>query len=151
MELDLTVGSQHQLGPDALGRIANEARQILDKMATDGMDFADQEGLQKFSVMYTAQSKLYREALRRAQIIEFGTLDNAMIDDSRDFLKGEYLPTDGSGEVSPRRGLCHLRADLAEAEGQAAAAGETLAALDETIAAMVETRETLTGRSAAAR
>ena len=130
--------------------IADEARKALDRMAADGMDFADQQGLQKFSAMYGAQSKEYRQALRNAQIIEFGTLDNATIDDSHDFLKGEYVPANGSESVSPQRGLCHLRADLAEAQGQATAASDTLAALGEDITAMVQAREALAGRAAAA-
>jgi len=127
--------------------IADHARDALDKMSAAGLDFADARGLQRFSAMYAAQSKEYREALRRAHVLEFGILDNAVIDASGDFLIGEYVPADGSGTVSPRRGLYHYRAELVELEKQAAAAQEVLDSLDEKIEAMQASRDRLAQRA----
>ncbi len=122
---------------------ADEARAALDALAQKGIDFSDPQGFRKFSVMYAGQSKLYREALRQAQILEFGTLANASLDDSGDFLEGAYVPDGGSGDVSPQRGLYHYRAELAEREQQAAAAQEALAAVESQVAAMEQDRAML--------
>lgn len=128
--------------------LADEARQILDALADEGIDFADPQGFRKFSVQYTGQSQIYRQALRAAQVLEFGTLGNATIDSSGDFLTGAYLPADGASPIVPQRGLLHYRAELAELQTQASAMTETVAALDRKIEELQQAKARLVQQAA---
>ena len=109
--------------------VADQARGALDALVDKGPDLNDPQGFDKFAAEYGAQSLLYREALRQAQILEFGTLANAKIDESGDFISGRYAPVAGSEAISPQPGLYHYRAELADLQARAEQAGETLAAL----------------------
>ena len=111
-------------------RLTDEARQILDALADKGIDLGDPQGAEKFSLQYSGQSQIYREALREAQILEFGTLSNAVIDSSGDILTGQYVPEDNTGKIVPQRGLVHYQGELAELQTQASEVNETIAALD---------------------
>ena len=96
--------------------IADSARAETEGMESDGLDLNDPAGLMEFQKNYREQSQRYRLAMLEAQAIEFGTLENATIDASGDYIDGKYepiLPDEGIGFT---RGLIHLQQDLDDAE-----------------------------------
>jgi hypothetical protein len=116
--------------------IAEQARQELDALANRGAELDRGDGYERFAVQYGAQSKVYREALKQIQVLEFGTLANAAIDQSGDFVAGKYVPANGSGEIEPKRGLLHLNAELEALKHQREDAAEVVASLQEHLEAM---------------
>jgi len=88
---------------------AAETRAVMETLRSAGPDLTVKDGAQQFAGQYDAAAGLYREALSEAARIEFGKFTNARIDDSGDYLKGTYVPTDGAGELAIEPGLLHFR------------------------------------------
>ncbi len=124
--------------------IADAARAKLDELALRDLPPGDAREYELFAAHYGQQSARYRDALGKALVIEFGTLDNAAIDRSGDFLTGDYLPANDSMAVEPRWGLTHYRDEASVLKVQMAELGETVSSLDELIHSMEETRQALT-------
>ncbi|MCP4250162.1 MAG: hypothetical protein GY778_24225 [bacterium] len=130
--------------------IADRARIQLDALVAEGMDLTDPDGLQKFADAYGAQSLIYRQALREAQILEFGTLDNATIDASGDYVTGQYLPETSGGSVEAQPGVFHLQGELADLQARAAKSEELLASIQNDIEAGRAAQQRLVERVATA-
>jgi hypothetical protein len=128
--------------------IAEDARRALDAMVDRGPDQSDPEGFDKFAAQYGARSLIYREALRQAQILEFGTLANATIDQSDDFLTGEYTSAGGSKPIAPQPGLYHYRGESADLQARADNTAELLASLRVEVEAMQAAKAQLAQRAA---
>jgi len=130
--------------------VADEARRALDALVDKGPDLNDPQGFDKFAAEYGAQSLLYREALRQAQILEFGTLANAKIDESGDFISGRYTPVAGSERISPQPGLYHCRAELGDLQARAEQTGQMLAALGSQVEVLEASKARLARQAAEA-
>jgi len=98
---------------------ADAARAALESLEDAGVDPADPQGYQTFIAAYRAQAATYRDAIRRTQELQFGTLANARLDDSGDFITGGYVPASG-GEVQPQRGIAAIQWELDRHEGELA-------------------------------
>jgi len=131
-------------------KIADETRLVLDGLVDQGANLADADGVGKFAKEYSAKSLIYREALRRAQVLEFGTLNHATLAPGGDYLTGAYAPKDDAEPIAPERGLFHLRAELTDLRAQAEAAGTALADLRTDIDGLRAEKTRLAGEAAAA-
>ncbi|UCG15348.1 MAG: hypothetical protein JSV19_08610 [Phycisphaerales bacterium] len=104
---------------DRARKVADDARAAMEALEEAGVDLTDAQGFEKFSAAYSAQAKTYREAIRQSQELQFGTLRNARIDDSGDFLHGQYVPA-SDGEIEAERGLQERQRDLDQLQTQLA-------------------------------
>lgn len=127
---------------------ARQARDTMDKLESEGVDMTDPDGSTSFADAYSAAAAQYREAAANAHRLEHGTLGNAQIDDSMDFVTGEYQPADAGGNVTIERGLIDYRHDhetkSAELDGLKAMAS----AMEESIAQLRESADNYAARSA---
>ncbi|MCH7814849.1 MAG: hypothetical protein IID40_12610, partial [Planctomycetes bacterium] len=130
--------------------MADRARIQLDALVAEGMDLADPDGLQKFADAYGAQSLIYRQALREAQILEFGTLNNATIDASGDYLTGRYVPETSDGSIEAQPGVFHLQGELADLQAQATKREELLSSIQSEVEAGRAAQQRLAERVATA-
>jgi len=90
---------------------AASARAAMEQLKADGIDFADSEGFQNFAASYEASAAQYRSALSRIHAIERGTMPEAKIDDSGDYINGRYLQNGSPENLTTVSGLAHYRAE----------------------------------------
>lgn len=128
---------------------ADEARAALDRLEETGVDLTDPDGLKTFVDAYTTRAAIYRKAVREAQALEFGTLRNARIDDSGDYLEGEYVAEGGPIEI--QRGLTTYRQDLASAQRELQVVQERIDAHRDDVAALTELQAQYAARAESAR
>ncbi len=110
-ELESTVADLEAKLADATRR-SESARAQLDQLEHDGADLLDPHGAEKFAEAYTLAANAYHSAISDAHRFEHGSLENARIDDSGDYIKGGFVPEDASGEIVGLRGLMDHRRDL---------------------------------------
>lgn len=131
---------------NSLLQTASQARQELDRLSNQDFESGSTGDFQTFARRYREQSEIYRQAVSEARVVEFGTLENARIDATGDFIDGEYVPANGSGEIEERRGLQYYRNRVADLQAQATSVQETVERLHQDIQAMEQTRNTLAER-----
>lgn len=88
------------------------ARVEIDRLKAAGVDFSDPQGANKFAQNLEDQFNVYRTKLREAQEIQAGSLPNAEIDVTGDYLKGRYLEGE-SKTLTVEPGLSHYRVEHA--------------------------------------
>jgi len=91
---------------------AHAARSEMDALRQKGLDFSDPRGADAFEANLTAIDAEYREALREAQALEFGTYPTAALDETGDYLNGAYVESDAKDQPVITRGLVGRRNDL---------------------------------------
>ena len=141
-----------------LRRRANEqrdrvktARAEMDRLADRGVDLTAEDGADRFAEAYHEQAAIYRTALATARALELGTLVNARIDDTRDLLRGDYVPADPDRPVTGQRGLRAVEADLQALEQRITAEHARAEKHRKAIVRMTEFRESLARGSIDAR
>jgi uncharacterized coiled-coil protein SlyX len=110
--LDQTV-AQHRRTLEAARKDAANTREAMDELKARGIDFSDPDGAADFARRYHEADRSYREALRRAHALEFGTYPNARLGGSGDFLSGRYVEAGTSETPSIAYGLRHHLNDRA--------------------------------------
>jgi predicted nucleic acid-binding Zn-ribbon protein len=128
---------------------ADEARAALDRLEETGADLTDPDGMKKFVKEYTDRAAIYRDAVREAQALEFGTLRNARIDDSEDYLTGKYVAEGGPIEVE--RGLTAYQRDLASAQRELQVVQQQIDAHRDDVAALNELQQKYAAQAESAR
>lgn len=122
-ELQIKIDQSQAAVNDMSARLAraqqttDEARAVMERMEEAGADLSDPEGFHKFSAAYAAQAETYRNAVREAQELQFGTLSNARIGGTGDLLRADYVPAEG-GAIEIRRGRDALQRDLEQLQAQ---------------------------------
>ncbi len=127
---------------------AEASRARLDALSKESADLKSADEFQAFAGQYSQEAQTYREALRRAQVIEFGALENAAIDRTGDFLEGEYVPADDAAPIRSGWGLLHYRHELATADARMNDAENGLTALRDKLAALERQKAALAQQAA---
>ena len=96
----------------ARGR-ADAARQAISDLTRRGIDFSRADGADAFQAAVSAQDSIFRAADAEARALEYGTLPNARIDDSGDYLTGKYVEAGSTAGLTVEPGLSHFRHDRA--------------------------------------
>ncbi len=106
--LDAAISGLTLQSKDAKNR-ADAARGEMDRLSEEGVDLLDPDGFETFRDAFEAASVRYRTALAEAHRLEHGHLAGARIDDSGDFVTGEYVPVDDDVEIRRERGIKDYR------------------------------------------
>lgn len=130
-------------GAVARGEAAREAMEALQEL---GVDLTNPRGFEEFRRTYEEQAGNYHAALSDAHVAEHGTLLNAAIDRSGDYLRGKYVPSTAGGEITIERGLKHVRQDLERAQTELQQMEETAARLEENIQSLKNMKRLLEER-----
>jgi DNA repair exonuclease SbcCD ATPase subunit len=83
---------------------AETARRQLDGILDKGYSVTDPKSFDGFADAYTRLSDDRRSSEHKADVLEFGTLRNAQIDESGDYVKGLYVSVPGK-EIEFSQGL----------------------------------------------
>ncbi|MCB9849941.1 MAG: hypothetical protein H6817_04475 [Phycisphaerales bacterium] len=133
-ELEATIGELNRR-IDNQSAIAADARKRMEKLEAEGLDYSLPNAAEQFAASYTAAAREYRTAIRIEHALRHGTLDNARIDATGDYLKGEFVSATPGGEIEYVRGLDDYEADLTaariELEGRDAELKKARERLDE--------------------
>jgi chromosome segregation ATPase len=97
---------------------------------------------QDFSAKFGELAATYSRSLAEAAALEAGTLKNAEIDDSGDYVSGSYVPV-GAGQIGTERGLAGLQRDRAVAEAELDRLKEALVSAEADIKTSEELRRHL--------
>lgn len=92
----------------ALARL-EETREALDALRAAGVDFTRHDGVEHFAAQVTEKDRAFRQAMRNLHRIQFGDYADARIDDSDDFILGQYVAPDGSTGSTMEYGLSHYQ------------------------------------------
>ncbi len=96
---------------------SKSARTEMDRIRAAGVDFSDPQGANAFARKLGELDLVYRTALRATQELQAGSLPNAQIDITGDFLRGRYLEGE-SRTLTVQSGLHHYRAESATLAGK---------------------------------
>ncbi len=107
--------------------VAEQARHEMESTEDECVDLATPGAMAAFAERYAQLADTYAEAVSLGAALENGTLKNAKIDASGDYLAGAYIPA-GDGEVSVDRGLAGFKRDLAAAQVELTQTQEAFAA-----------------------
>ncbi|MBN1513659.1 MAG: hypothetical protein JXB13_16710 [Phycisphaerae bacterium] len=118
---------------------ADAARAAMESLEDAGVDLTDPQGYETFVTAYRAQAEAYRNAIRKTQELQFGTLANARLDESGDFLKGGYRPASG-GEIQPQPGIAAIQRELEQREAELAVVAAQIQRDKDSIAAFELTK-----------
>lgn len=88
---------------------ADQAREAMEKLQRDGVDFSDPKGSEAFAENLKTLDKTYREAIRLVQSLEAGDMPKAQIDAGGDFLRGRYLENGSPKDITVSPGLARFR------------------------------------------
>lgn len=133
------------------GAEADAARLTFEELARKGQDFAHPDGFEQFSRAYHEQAKRYRQALRRAQIIEYGAYPAARIDDTGDYLAGRLLENGSDVGLTAQVGLDYLRSERERTAQVIKNIETTLAELAQVRTHLTQQKETWSADEAVAR
>ncbi len=111
-EVDRKIDDLESRLTAARGR-ADAARQAIHELTRRGIDFSRGDGAEAFQAALSAQDRVFRTADAEARALEFGTLPNARIDDSGDYLTGKYMESGSAAGLTVEPGLSHFRHDRA--------------------------------------
>ena len=92
---------------------AAQALRDIEMLKDQGIDFADPNGAENFQTRFERLDQLYREATREAHALVHGTYPNARIDQSGDYLTGQYVESGSDGDPLVEYGLLHYRSERA--------------------------------------
>lgn len=84
---------------------AGKAREDMGHLENIGADFSESGSFDQFAAEYAEKAQAFRRHSLTAHALEFGTLDNARMDESGDLLKGAYVPMDAAAPIEHVRGL----------------------------------------------
>ncbi len=115
---------------------ANAARDAMESLQEQGANLLESTGSQDFADRYVKLSNEYDTALAVAHRLERGTLLNARIDDTGDYVRGQFVPTQAGGEIVVQRGLADYENDRDTTARDLATIKETLAVIEEGIEAL---------------
>jgi type II secretory pathway pseudopilin PulG len=90
-------------------KVAQAARAKMEQMQAKGVDLTAASGAEQFAIEYRQEAARYRGALREAAAIEHGTLPDAKIDASGDYLHGTYQDPGKAGDPAIEFGLQRYR------------------------------------------
>ena len=128
-ELDETIADLQQR-IDSHRKIAEPARRKMETLQDEGANLLAPDGYDAFAVEYARASVDYRNAVAEAHRLEFGTLQNARIDDSGDYILGQFVPADPDRPVVVLRGLAGYRNDRDTLAGELKGLDETLSGVE---------------------
>ncbi|MGD2108509.1 MAG: hypothetical protein PVI86_03865 [Phycisphaerae bacterium] len=83
------------------------------KHQSDGIDFTDPNGPERYREQAKSLSSAFRAADRETKQLMYGSYPNAEIDASQDYVSGRYVEGGSSTGLTTRRGLVHERNDRA--------------------------------------
>jgi chromosome segregation ATPase len=92
---------------------AQEARTAMEELHDEGVDLLATDGFKEFAAAYSQLAQTYRQGIAEAHRLEFGTLRNAHIDETGDYLRGEFIPEGPDGKIVVQRGLVAYTHDRA--------------------------------------
>jgi len=147
-ELQETVSQLRGTLADLQGQLADAqqtadaARAAMESLEDAGVDLTDPQGYETFVAAYRAQAETYRNAIRKTQELQFGTLANARLDESGDFIKGGYVPASG-GEIQPQPGIAAIQRELEQREAELAIVAAQIQRDKDNIAAFESTKTRL--------
>lgn len=98
---------------DAAESRRSDALRAMDALKAEGIDFADPQGGERFSIRLTSFDKAFREADRTIRALRSGDFPNADIDQSGDFLTGQYVEHGASAKLTVEYGTVHYRSERA--------------------------------------
>ena len=116
----------------ALGRSA-AAREAMETLEDLGVDLSNPGGFAEFKRTYEQQAENYRHALTEAHVLQHGTLKNATIDETGDYLRGRYIPAQQGRDIELQHGLEHFQHDLERAQVELEKMEEAAANLEESV------------------
>lgn len=116
----------------AMGRSA-AAREAMETLEDMGVDLSVPGGFAEFKRTYEQQAENYRQALTEAHVLQHGTLKNAMIDATGDYLRGRYIPAQQGRDIELQHGLEHYQHDLERAQAELEKMEEAAAYLEESV------------------
>ncbi|MCH7526002.1 MAG: hypothetical protein IID39_01065 [Planctomycetes bacterium] len=128
-KLDETIADLQQR-IDSHRKIAEPARRKMETLQDEGANLLAPDGYDAFAVEYARASVDYRNAVAEAHRLEFGTLQNARIDDSGDYILGQFVPADPDRPVVVLRGLAGYRNDRDTLAGELKGLDETLSGVE---------------------
>ncbi|MCG3136973.1 MAG: hypothetical protein HJJLKODD_00814 [Phycisphaerae bacterium] len=129
----------------ANGRAAT-AREAMETLQDVGVDLTDPNGFSTFRQSYEEQATQYRVALAEAHVLEFGTLANAVIDFTGDYLHGEYVPIIADRGIEFQTGLVHKQQELEIAQAELDKMTEAVARAEESVQSLKEHQRNLEDR-----
>jgi len=91
----------------------DQARQALQTIQREGIDFSNPNAAEEFGARLLEQDRVYREASREAKSLEYGTYPNAEIESTGDYLSGSYVENGSTTDLTVEHGLVHYRYELA--------------------------------------
>ncbi len=116
----------------ALGRSA-AAREAMETLENMGVDLSVSGGFAEFKRTYEQQAETYRQALTEAHVLRHGTLKNATIDATGDYLRGSYIPAQPGRDIELQHGLEHYQHSLERAQVELEKMEEAAANLEESV------------------
>ena len=116
----------------AMGRSA-AARETMETLEDMGVDLSAPGGFAEFKRTYEQQAENYRQALTEAHVLQHGTLKNAMIDETGDYLRGRYIPVRQGRDIELQHGLEHYQHDLERSQVELEKMEEAAAHLEESV------------------
>jgi hypothetical protein len=138
--LDEAITERERQLEEARSRV-DSARAAMDQLKTEGIDFADPDGAERFAERYGEAERSYREALSAVYALEHGTYPNASLDLSGDALTGRYVENGSPDDLTIFFGLTHYINDRAVVAARLEGEERALEALLSDIARMEETKE----------
>ena len=105
---------------------ANQTRAEMERMEAHGVDLTAPDGFERFAAEFNQLARTYRQAMSELNALESGTLRNARIDSSGDYINGRYVPADDDKPIHIDRGLAGLECDLSGIRLKAVAAGQSV-------------------------
>ncbi len=119
------------------------AREAMETLQEIGVDLSDPHGFSEFKKAFKEQAENYRRALADAHALRYGTLGNATIDETGDYIRGQYIPIDNDQEIEIQRGLEHFRHDLESAQAELEKMEDAAARLEESAEMLRELKRNL--------
>ena len=134
----------------AMGRSA-AARETMETLEDVGVDLSTPSGFAEFKRTYEQQAENYRQALTEAHVLQHGTLKNAMIDASGDYLRGRYIPAQQGRDIELQHGLEHYQHNLERSEVELEKMEEAATNLEESVENLRSLKRNLEERAQLAR
>lgn len=145
-ELESRVAELRERLTDAVGR-SEAAREAMEALQDEGVDLSNPSGFEDFRSAYEQQANNYRIAVIEAHVYHYGTLANAAIDYTGDYIHGQYEPIIESQGIEFDRGLVHYEQDLDSAKAQLEKMKQTQQRLADNVESLRNLRELLQQRA----
>jgi chromosome segregation ATPase len=119
---------------------ANDANDRLEKLKSDGLNFADPNAGRAFEEQVSAINGEYTAAMREAHMLEFGGYPKAEIDHSGDYVRGHYVEGGSASDLTMDKGLRHFATERDVAAAKVNKETQGLATLRADLDALRQTR-----------